>query len=87
MAGIYKSSKLEFLLGFHKLGYAHPKNYIALVLKRYIWLNKFRNGLLTVNGFMGLLKAYVIDLKIISDIKKEIIDITEWNTIIESLEI
>ena len=36
---------------------------------------------------MGLFKAYVIDLKFISDIKKEIIDITEWNTIIESLEI
>ena len=83
----YSPSKNQFLFGFHNLSSAHPKNYISFIMKRFIWINKFKNGQLTTDGFKNLFKTYLVDLKYIFDIKKETALITEWNTIFNAFQI
>ena len=56
-------------------------------MKRFIWINKFKNGQLTTDGFKNLFKTYLVDLKYIFDIKKETALITEWNTIFNAFQI
>ena len=80
----YTPSKTQMLFGFHDLPFSHPKNYISLVIKRYIWVSKFKTCQLNINGFKGLLKTYV-DLKYIFETKKEASKFIEWNTINDAL--
>ena len=84
----YNPNKLQLLFGFHDLSYAHPKNYISLIFKRYIWISKFRNNCqLNINGFKSLLKTYLVDLKYIYEMENKVDKINEWNTIIQALHI
>ena len=83
----FNPNKLQLLFGFHDLSYAHPKNYISLIFKRYIWISKFRNCQLNINGFRSLLKTYIVDLKYIYEMEKKADKINEWNTIIQALQI
>ena len=53
---IFAPNKIQMLFGFQDLDSTHPKNYISLVFKRYVWINKFRNCNLTIDGFKGFLK-------------------------------
>ena len=81
-------NRTQMLFGFPDLDPTHPKNYIPLIFKRYIWISKFKGCNLSLDGFMGFLKSYVIDLKYIYEIKKEApIKLLEWNTIISALDI
>ena len=76
------------LFGFPDLNPTHPKNYIPLIFKRYIWISKFKGCNLSLDGFKGFLKSYVIDLKYIFEVKKEApINLTEWNPIITAMNI
>ena len=81
----YTPSKTQMLFGFHDLPFSHPKNYISLIIKRYIWITKFKTCQLNINGFKGLLKTYVVDLKYIFETKKEASKFIEWNTINDAL--
>ena len=83
----YLPSRNQFLFGFHNLSFAHPNNYISLIAKRFIWINKFKNGQLTINGFKNLFKTYAVDLKYIFDLKKEIIINSEWYIIFKAFDI
>ena len=83
----YTPSKTQMLFGFHDLPFSHPKNYISLIIKRYIWVTKFKTCQLNINGFKGLLKTYVVDLKYIFEMKKEAAKFIEWNTINEALHV
>ena len=83
----FNPNKLQLLFGFHDLSYAHPKNYISLIFKRYIWISKFRNCQLNINGFRSLLKTYIVNLKYIYEMEKKADKIDEWNTIIQALHI
>ena len=79
----YVPNKYEFLFGFHKLSFSHPNNYISFIIKRFIWITKFKNGNLTINGFKNHLKPYLVDLKYIFETKKDTTMLTEWNTIFD----
>ena len=77
------------VLGIQKrLNVQSRYNGIPLIFKRYIWISKFKGCNLSLDGFMGFLKSYVIDLKYIFEIKKEApIKLLAWNTIISALNV
>ena len=75
------------LFGFHDLDSTHPKNYISFIFKRFVWINKFRSCNLTIDGFKGFLKSYVVDLKYIFEMKNEAPKLVEWNAIMIALNI
>ena len=78
-------SKTQMLFGFRELEVTDPKNYITLVFKRYVWINKFKNKQLNVNGFKSFLNSYVVDLQYIFELKKDASKNTEWNAISNAL--
>ena len=77
----YTPSRAQMLFGFHDLQPSHPKNYISLVLKKYIWAAKFKSKNLNLNGFKSLLKTYICDLKCIYEMKNTPERFNEWNTL------
>ena len=81
----YSPSKAQMLFGFHDLPFSHPKNYISLIIKKYIWTTKFRSCQLNVSRFKGLLKSYIVDLKYIFDMKNVPQQFNEWNIIFDAL--
>ena len=76
---------MQFLFGFHELSILHPKNFIILVLKKYIWTTKFKTKQLELVGFLSYAKPFVTDLMYILEKinKKEII--REWITVVNTL--
>ena len=84
---LFTPSKTEMLFGFQDLDSVNPKNYISFIFKRYVWVTKFRNCELNLNGFLKFLKSYVIDLKYIFELKKDAQKQHEWNTIFFALNI
>ena len=74
----YEPTKLEFLFGFPSESFGHPKNYLSLLIKKYIWKSKFKNAILNIVGLKNHLKMNLCELKIIYDIKEEAIKFNEW---------
>ena len=81
----FTPSKAHMIFGFHDLPFSHPKNYISLIIKKYVWTTKFRSCQLNMSGFKGLLKSYIIDLKYIFDMKHVPQQFNEWNIILNAL--
>ena len=77
----YTPSRAQMLFGFLELHPSHPKNYISLVLKKYIWVTKFKTKKLNLNGFKSLLKTCISDLKYIYEMKNSPERFHEWNTL------
>ena len=81
----YFPTKSEFLFGCHNTHPYTPKNFICLVLKKYIWRMKFKNTNLTLVSFNSLLKIYLHDLKFMLQYKDKLDAFNEWNTIFNAL--
>ena len=81
----YAPSMTQMLFGFHKLEYYHPKNYITILLKRYIWCKKCCGCQLNLLGFRGQLKYHVEDLKTIFKLKNEDYKYNDWKPIEHAL--
>ena len=81
----FTPTKLEFLFGYHNVQPYAPKNLISLVLKKYIWKAKFRNGILTLVSFNSLLKSYLCDLKYMFECRRKLSEFNEWITIFDTL--
>ena len=71
----------HILFGLHDEKFYSPKNFIILIMKKYIWLTKFRTGVLNLVAFKSLLKSFVDDLKYIFDMKNTPEMFNEWNMI------
>ena len=56
-------------------------NFLSLVIKKYIWRSKFKNAILTMDGFKALLKLYLCDLKYVFEIKNMSDKFNEWNPV------
>ena len=76
----------DVLFGYHDAPFSSPKNYILLLFKRYVWVQKFKTCRLDFNGFKSFIKVYVRDLEYMFDIRGEIKKFSEWNTIKLALE-
>ena len=78
---VYTPTREQFIFGYHNQSFFQPKNYITLVVKKYIWKTKFKSVNLTMVGFKSLLKSYICDLKFIFELKNTPERFNEWNTI------
>ena len=81
----FNPTKTEFLFGYKNVQTHSVKNFIPLVLKKYIWRSKFKTATLTLVGFKAQLKSYLIDLKYLFDVKNMSSHFDEWNTLFELL--
>ena len=82
---IFAPSRNQFIFGYHDLDVSSPKNYIILVVKRYIWITKFKTKHLMLIVFKSLLKSYICDLKRIFEIQKKPEKFNEWSAVFNSL--
>ena len=74
----YAPTKTEFLFGNLEESFNHPKNYISLLIKKYIWATKFKSANLSIVGIKNFLKSCIKELKIIFDIKEKAELFNEW---------
>ena len=81
----FNPTKTEFLFGYKNVHTYSIKNFIPLVLKKYIWRSKFKTATVTLVGFKAQLKSYLIDLKYMFDFKNVSNLFDEWNTLFEAL--
>ena len=80
----FTPSKEQFLFGFQNLPPYHPKNFFSLVIKKYIWVTKFRTTNLTLVGLKAMLKSYICDLKYMFQFKSMLDQLNEWNAIYDT---
>ena len=59
----------QVLFGYHKELFNEPKNYLMLVLKRFIWISKFKTGVLSIVGFKNHLKSVLRELKVLYNLQ------------------
>ena len=71
-------SMREFIFGDTRFSFEHPRNYLPLLIKKYVWKNKFLNATLHLNGFRNFLKDCLKELKIIYELKDKISLFNEW---------
>ena len=75
---LFDPTKTEFIFGILKVPFYHPTNYLSLLIKKYIWQNKFRNAILNIVGIKGYLKSCIGELEIIVQIKDKAEQFDEW---------
>ena len=81
----FNPTKTELLFGYKNVQTYSIKNFIPLVLKKYIWRSKFKTATVTLVGFKAQLKSYLIDLKYMFDFKNVSSLFDEWNTLFKAL--
>ena len=74
----YNPTKLEFLFGIPNVSSEHPKNYLSLLIKKFIWKTKFKNAFLSVVGLKTFVKMWLIELKVVYEIKEQALKFNEW---------
>ena len=60
-----------------------PNNFIFLVLKKYIWREKFKSATLNLVGFRSLFKKYISDLKYMLKYRDLLDQWNEWNEVFD----
>ena len=69
----------EFLFGDASVTFDHPKNYLALLTKRFIWQTKFKtNNTLNLNGLKNFWKVAIVELKNLYELKEKESLFNEW---------
>ena len=81
----FQPNKLQFLFGYQNLPFSDPKNYLVLVVKKFIWNSKFKNGTLSIVGFKKYLKSVLSDLKVLFVLQNKNNKFNEWNDLYEIL--
>ena len=71
-------SMKDFLFGDVRVSFEHPRNYLPLLIKHYIWKTKFLNAVLNLKGFSNFLKDCLNELKIMYEIKNKNSLFNEW---------
>ena len=82
---VFETTKSQFLFGFPDEGFSNPRNYIRLIIKKYIWQTKFKTTNLSLVGLKAIIKSYLIDLKYIFQLKDKPDQFNEWNIVFNSL--
>ena len=77
----YRPSKIQFLFGFLDCNFEHPKNYLTLIIKKFIWQSKFKNAILTMGGLKGYLVICLNDLLMIYKLKGKPTNFSVWNNL------
>ena len=82
---VYEPTKEQFVFGHQNTKVSKPRNFISLVLKKYIWRTKFKNATLSMVGFKTNLRSYLCDLKYMYQSKNMQNQFNEWNTLFAML--
>ena len=61
------------------------KNFIFLILKKYIWREKFRVATLSLVGYKTMLKKYIYDLVYMLKYREIPDKVNEWNEMLDHL--
>ena len=77
----YAPNKTQFLFGFVDLKFEHPKNYLTLLIKKYVWQSKFKNAKLTIDGLKSYLVLCLNDLSMIYNVKEKPTNFHVWNNL------
>ena len=76
----FKPTKLQFLFGYLEESFNTPRNYLTLVVKKYIWNCKFKTERnLSIVGFKNFLVYFLNDLKKMYEFTNNPANINEWN--------
>ena len=62
-------SKNQFIFGVFNEASESPTNLVILILRKYIWRQKFKSSTLCLSELQGYLKAYLGDLKIMHEMQ------------------
>ena len=81
----FQPTREQFLFGYQNLQFNNPKNYLALVVKKFIWTSKFKFGNLSMVGFKYYLKSVLSDLKVLYNLKKNENMFDVWNNLFNIL--
>ena len=81
----FQPTRDQFLFGFQNLHFSDPKNYLVLVLKKFIWTSKFKFGNLSFVGFKFYLKSVLSDLKVLYNLQKKENNFDVWNNLFNIL--
>ena len=81
----YNPTKEQFLFGFQNTQAYQQKNFLSLIIKKYIWKSKFRTAILTMDRFKKLLKDHLCDLRYMFLTKNMPDQFNEWNVIFDVL--
>ena len=81
----YNPTKEQFLFGFQNTQAYQLKNFLSLVIKKYIWKSKFKTAILTMDRFKTILKTHLCDLRYMFQTKNLHDQFNEWNTIYDAL--
>ena len=79
----FNPTREQFLFGYLDQAFSSPSNYLVLILKKYIWSNKFKE---IKNLLIFRLKIYLgytlSDLKLIYDLKNKSAAFNVWNDLL-----
>ena len=78
----FNPTREQFLFGYLDKNSSSPDNYLVLLLKKYIWITKFKEGTnLSIVGFKNYLGYALSDLKLLYEQKNKPADFNVWNDI------
>ena len=84
---IFRPTKLQFLFGYLEESFNTPRNYLTLVLKKYIWNCKFKSERnLSIVGFKNFLVYFLNDLKKMNEFSNDPANLNEWNDLFVFVE-
>ena len=79
----FTPSREQFVFGYLDQAYNTPRNYLVLILKKFIWSSKFKSvGYLSIVGFKNYLGIVLCDLKLLYDIKGKSAEFNMWNDLL-----
>ena len=77
---IFRPTKLQFLFGYLEESFNTPRNYLTLVVKKYIWNCKFKTERnLSIVGFKNFLAYFLNDLIKMYEFTNNPANLNEWN--------
>jgi hypothetical protein len=81
----FTPTKEQFMFGYFNAPFNDPKNTLALVIKRYIWISKFKTGALSIVGFKNYLKTVLSELKVLYNLQNKNNNFNVWNNLFNIL--
>ena len=80
-----QQTREQVLFGYHKELFNEPKNYLVLVLKQFIWISKFKTGVLSIVGFTNHLKSVLRELKVLYNLQNKNNNLNVFNDLFSIL--
>ena len=67
----FNPTRAQFIFDYHNKLFNDPKNYLVLVIKRFIWISKFKTVELSIAGFQKPSKVCPLRVKGVIQLTKQ----------------